>query len=106
MKARHLLGRSRCFRQRGVFGCVVELLLVDSAWRVLLLPGDCSSYCFIAFDWLAVTQFRPNPLRASDYALRRVPGQQEMLWHVLPWQHYEPSSPFRLACYFPLPFKL
>ena len=53
---------SRCFRQRGVFGCIVELLLGDSAGRVLLLPGDGSSYCFIAFDRLAVTHFRPNPL--------------------------------------------
>ena len=76
---------SRRSRQRGVLGCIVELLRGNRVWRVLLLPGYRSPYFFITFDQLAVTQFRPNPFRASNYVLRRVAGQQQMFWHVLPW---------------------
>jgi hypothetical protein len=58
--------------QRRVFGWIIELLLVDGVWRVLLLPGYGSPYRFIAFDQLAVAQFGPNPPRAWNYMLSRI----------------------------------
>jgi hypothetical protein len=67
---------SRHVGESRVFSAVIELLRIEGAGRVSLLPGDRSSYRFLDFNYVLVTQLRSDALGAGDHMLSRIAGLQ------------------------------
>src|SRR6202041_2821837 len=73
---------SRHVGEGRVFSSVIKLLRIEVAGRVSLLPGYRSSYCFLDFNHVLVTQLRSDTLGACHHMLSRIAGLQQMIWRL------------------------